>query len=239
MGTESMEITCNRCHQTVQAENCYCPTCGLPQLVYETDDTPGLDSPETAEKAVRDAATLDWKPALRASLLMAIPAGLLSSEASPAGRLGLFWMASAAAWAVAIYMRGQKPAWITMGAGARIGLVTGLLGSWLAFSVSGGALLAQRFFFHQAAQLDAQYASVFVARFQQTAQQSVAGMGSADAAQAQAIYASMQSWMLSPEGHAAMWAGSIAVSSLFLLLFAVCGGALGARMQIRRRRPEV
>jgi hypothetical protein len=64
-------------------------------------------------------------------------------------------------------------------------------------------------------------------------------MGSADAAQAQAIYASMQSWMLSPEGHAAMWAGSIAVSSLFLLLFAVCGGALGARMQIRRRRPEV
>jgi RNA polymerase subunit RPABC4/transcription elongation factor Spt4 len=217
-----MEKTCNRCHQTIQPEDCYCPACGLPQLVYAAEGAAGETQPEVWEKAVRDAGTLDWKPALRAALLMAIPAGLLSSEVSPTGRLGLFWMASAAAWAVVIYMRSQKPAWITLGAGARIGLVTGLLGSWLAFGVSGG-----------------EYSSIFISKFQQTAQQTVAGMGPADAAQAQAVFAGMLSWMMSPEGHAAMWAGSLAVSSLFLLFFAVCGGALGARIQARRRRPEV
>jgi hypothetical protein len=234
-----MEITCNRCHQTVQPEDCYCPNCGLPQLVYAADGSPEQTQPEIWEKAVRDAGTIDWKPALRAALLMAIPAGLLSSGASPAGRLGLLWMASAAAWAVVIYMRSQKPAWITLGAGARIGLVTGLLGSWLAFGVSGGALFVERFLLHQGGQIDAEYSSIFVGKFQQTVQQSLAGMGPADAAKAQAVYAGMLSWIMSPEGHAAMWAGSLAFSSLFLLLFAVCGGALGARIQARRRRPVV
>ena len=61
------------------------------------------------------------------------------------GDSGLFWMAAAAAWAVAIYVRGQRPAWITVGAGARIGLVTGLLAAWLAFSISGATLFVDRF----------------------------------------------------------------------------------------------
>jgi hypothetical protein len=234
-----MEITCNRCHQSVQPEDCYCPNCGLPRLVYASDGSTEQTQPEIWEKAVRDAGTLDWKPALRAALLMAIPAGLLSSEATPAGRFGLLWMASAAAWAVVIYMRNQKPAWITLGAGARIGLVTGLLGGWLAFGVSGSALFVERFLFHQGGQIDAEYTSIFVSKLQQTTQQTLAGMGPADAAQAQGVFAGMLSWMASPEGHAAMWAGSLAFSSLFLLLFAVCGGALGARIQAGKRRPEV
>jgi hypothetical protein len=234
-----MEPTCNRCHQAIQPEDCYCPTCGLPQLVYVNDGSQEQNPPELWEKAVRDAGTIDWKPGLRAALLMAIPAGLLSSDASPAGHFGLFWMAAAAGWAVVIYMRSQRPAWITLGAGARIGLVTGLLGSWLAFGVSGCALFVERFLLHQGGQIDAEYSSIFVSKLQQTAQQAVAGMGPADAAQAQAVYAGMLSWMMSPEGHAAMWAGTLAFSSLFLLLFAVCGGALGARIQARRRRPEV
>ena len=234
-----METTCNRCHQALQHEDCYCPNCGLPQLLYAAEGAAGETTPEVWERAVRDAGSIDWKPALRAALLMAIPAGLLSSDASPAGKFGLLWMATAAAWAVVIYMRNQKPAWITLGAGARIGLVTGLLGSWLAFGVSGSALCVERFLFHQGGQIDAEYTSVFISKLQQTAQQTVAGMGPADAAQAQAVYAGILSWMMSPEGHAAMWAGTFAFSSLFLLLFAVCGGALGARLMGRNRRPEV
>jgi hypothetical protein len=234
-----MEITCNRCHQTVQAENCYCPACGLPQLVYASDGPPGQTQPERWDETIRDASSVEWKPALRAALMMAIPAGVLSSEASPTGHLGLLWMTAAAAWAVVLYMHSQRPAWITLGAGARIGLVTGLLGGWLAFGISGGALFVERFVLHQSSQIDAEYSSIFVDRFQQRTQQSMAGMGQADAAQAQAVFGSMQTWMQSPEGHAGMWAGSIAVSSLFFLLFAIGGGALGARMQARSRRPEV
>ena len=102
---------------------------------------------------MRDAGTVDWKPALRAALLLAVPAGLLSSGS----RRWAFWAGldgCAAAWAVVLYMRSQRPAWITIGAGARIGLVTGLLAGWLAFAVSGGALFVERFVLHQSSQID-------------------------------------------------------------------------------------
>jgi hypothetical protein len=225
-----MEITCNRCHQTVQAENCYCPVCGLPQLVYTTDALPGQAQPERWDEAVRDAATVDWKPALRAALLVAIPAGVLSSEVSPLGALGLFWMSAAAAWAVVLYMRSQQPAWITAGAGARIGLVTGLLAGWMAFGVSGCTLFVQRFLLHQSGQIDGEWKSSVEA-----GQQMVAQMGMADAAQMQ----TQRAWMLSPEGHAGFATFGIVFNAAFLLLFAVAGGALGARLLARTHRPEV
>src|ERR1700733_3888890 len=135
-----MEITCHRCHQTVQVEDCFCPACGLPQLVYTADPASGQAQAERWTEAARDASMVEWKPAMRFALLLAVPAGLLSSGLSPLGLFGLFWMAAAAAWAVVLYVRGQGPAWITIGAGARIGLVTGLLAAWLAFSISGGTL---------------------------------------------------------------------------------------------------
>src|SRR5580700_10971137 len=144
-----MEITCNRCHQPVEAESCYCPACGLPQLVYTSEGGPGQAPPEKWNAAVRDASSVDWKPALRAAMLLAIPAGLLSCVFSPVGILGLLWMLAAATWAVTMYVRGQRPAWITIGAGARIGLVTGLIAGWIAFAASGVSLFAMRYFLGQ------------------------------------------------------------------------------------------
>jgi hypothetical protein len=234
-----MEMTCNRCHQTVQDESCYCPTCGLPQLVYATDGSAGQSQPERLDEGARDAATIDWKPGLRSAALMAIPAGLLCSSFSPVGIAGWILMTAAAAWAVVLYMRSQRPAWITLGAGARIGLVTGLMAAWLAFGFSGGALYVDRYVFHHSNNIDAEYSSTFVDRLHQGTQQSLAGMTPSDAAQAQAIFGNMQASILSPEGRAGMWAASFAISSLFLLLFAVGGGALGARMLARSRRPEI
>jgi hypothetical protein len=234
-----MEITCNRCHQTVQAENCYCSHCGLPQFVYATDGSSGQTPPEHWDEVVRDAGSVHWKPALSAALKLAIPAGVLCSEASPLRGAGLIWMTSAAMLVVMLYLRSQRPAWITIGAGARIGLVTGLLAAWMAFCVSGGALFVERDLLHQSNQIDAAYTSLFVERFQQMAQQSLAGMAPADAAQSQGIYAKMQALILSPEGHAGMWAASLVVVSCFLLIFAVAGGALGARMLGRSRQPEI
>jgi hypothetical protein len=45
--------------------------------------------------------------------------------------------------------------------------------------------------------------------------------------------------MLTPEGHAGWEAFGFASNSIFLLMFASAGGALGARMLARNRRPEV
>jgi hypothetical protein len=234
-----MEITCNRCHQPVLAENLYCSTCGLPQLVYTPDTANGEGQAERWTEAVRDASMVDWKHAFRIAVMLAIPAGLLSSAASPLGFAGLFWMAAAAGWAVVLYVRGGRgPSWVTMGAGARIGLVTGLLAAWLAFSVSGGAIFVQRYVLHRSAQIDSEWKSR-VDMSQQMTQQWTSGLQPADAAEALAVRNQVQAWMQSPWGHAGIEAFGYAFNALFLLFFAVGGGALGARMMARVRRPQV
>jgi hypothetical protein len=162
-----MELTCSRCHQTVQPADCYCPFCGLPQLVYTADAAAAAGQPERWNEAVRDAGAIDWKPAMRSALALAVPAGILCAGLTRVGPIGALLMPLAAAWVVALYMRGQRPAWITTGAGARIGLMTGILGGWvlmlspegragsmlfntsllamiiLAFAIGGGALSAR------------------------------------------------------------------------------------------------
>ncbi len=225
-----MEITCTRCHQTVQDENCYCPTCGLPRLVYSADGAQGLPQPERGNEPVRDASTVDWKPAIRAAVTLAIPAGLLCSMLSPVSIFGLFLMAMAAAWTVVIYVRSQRPAWITVGAGARIGLVTGLLGSWIAAATTGVTLFVMRFFLHQGKFFD-DFWNDFVN--QQMVQQWTS-MG-VDAS----TISMTRAWLMAPEGRAGSMLSAVLFLSVGLLLFAVGGGALGARLLARSRRPEI
>ena len=225
-----MEILCNRCHQAIQAEDCYCPACGLPQLVYTADGTPGQAQPERWNEAVQDASIVNWKPALRAALMLAVPAGLLCSMLSPVGIFGLIWMAVAAAWAVVLYVRGQRPAWITVGAGARIGLVTGVLGAWTAAATTGITLFTMRFFFHQS--------KVFDDFWQNLVSQQMAQQWASTGVDAPTILFA-KTWLLSPEGRAGSMLGAILFLVAALLLFAVAGGALGARIMARARRPEV
>jgi hypothetical protein len=230
-----MEITCNRCHQAVPADSCYCPACGLPQLVYSSEGEAAVPpSSERWPEPVRDASSIDWKPGVRAALTLAVPAGLLSSGISPLGVLRVFWMLGAAAAAVVLYMRSQRSAWITIGAGARIGLVTGLIAAWLAFGVSGAGLFVARVVLHHGDQIDATWRDNVNAS-QQMTQQWLAQMNLPnDVAQASA----QRNWMLSSEGHAGFETASLVWSCFLLVLFAVGGGALSARMQARRRRPE-
>jgi hypothetical protein len=233
-----MEITCTRCHQAIHAEDCFCPTCGLPQLVYSADSEAGPAQAERWTGAIRDASVVEWKPAMRAAVAFGVPAGLLCSGVSPLAVVGIFWIAGAALCAVFTYVRRQRPAWITIGAGARIGLVTGLFATWLAFSISGASLFVDRQVLHHGAQMDAEW-KVRVDTSQQMTQQWSNGFSSVDASQAQTARAEVQAWMLSPWGRAGIEAFSLAGNSIFLLFFAAGGGALGARLLARSRRPEV
>ncbi|MGD1105593.1 MAG: hypothetical protein ABR865_01005 [Terracidiphilus sp.] len=223
-----MEVTCSRCHQTVQPGDCFCPFCGLPQLVYTADGSAGPGRPERAGEPVRDASTVDWKAALRLALMLAIPAGAVCSLFSPAGILGFPLMAAAGAWAVALYMRGRRPAWITIGAGARIGLVTGILGSWAAAFTSAVSLYAQRFWLHRGPAID----DAWLAQINLSTQQ-LATMNF-DAQQ----IAMNRAIMLSPEGHAGYMLFTTAFLAVILLAVSVAGGALGARFLGRPRRME-
>jgi len=236
-----VEITCTRCHQTVQPEDCFCPSCGLPQLVYTAETTNGQAQTDRWTEAAHDASMVEWKPAMRIAFLLALPTGVLSSALSPIGFFGLFWMAAAAAWAVVLYVRGRGPAWITIGAGARIGFVTGLLAAWLSFSISGGTFFVQRFVLHQAAQIDSEWKSEMELG-QQRSQQWTAALAPSDATEADALHSEMRawySWTQSPWGHAGLAVLSLAFNSIFFLFFAAGGGALGARVLARTRRQEL
>ncbi len=226
-----MEITCNRCHQIVPVDSCYCPACGLPQLVYSSEEGPGPVQTDHWAGALHDAGTVEWKPALRVALMLAVPTGLLSCGESPVALLSLFWMAAAAAWAVTLYSRKQKPAWVTMGAGARIGLVTGLLAGGFAFVASGVALYTMRFAFGQGKQFDEPWQALVAQMAQQWQQMS-------PDAQTASTLKSFASWLLSAEGRAGSVLGGLVVLELALLAFAAAGGAIGARLMARSRRPQ-
>jgi hypothetical protein len=198
--------------------------------LYTAEGVPGQAQPEQWNEAVRDASEVEWKPALRAALLLAVPAGLLCSLLSPVGIFGLFLMALAAYWAVVIYMRSQRPAWITVGAGARIGLVTGVVGSWMAAATTGATLFAMRFLFHNGKVID-DFSQDFVNQ-QMVQQWSTMGVDAA-------TIALLKAWLLSPEGRAGFMMGGVLFLMGGLLLFAAGGGALGAKMLARTRRPEV
>jgi hypothetical protein len=232
-----MEVTCSRCHQAVPADSCFCSACGLPQLVYAADGESVPPASERWPDAPRDASSINWKLGMRAALALAVPAGFLSSGISPLGALGILWMAAAAAWAVVLYMRSQRPAWITMGAGARIGLVTGLIAGWLAFGVSGAGLFATRVVLHQGSQIDSTWHE-FVDKNEQMSQQLLQKMGASND-EIQASMTPQRSLMLSAEGHAGFQTMGLAWSCMLLVLFAVAGGALGARTMGKSRRPEI
>lgn len=225
-----MEITCTRCHQTVETDTCYCPACGLPQLVYTAESDSGQAQQESGNEIARDASIVEWKPALRAAIMLAIPAGLLCSLFSPVNIFGVLWMSAAASWAVALYMRSQRPAWITVGAGARIGLVTGLLGGWVAAAATAVTLFVMRFFMHQGKNFDDLWKNIINGQVSQ--QWTSAGID----AQTVAAY---KAWMFSPEGRAGMMLAFILFLGAALIIFAVAGGAIGARLMARSRRPEV
>jgi hypothetical protein len=202
----------------------------LPQLLYAADGAVAQAQPEKWNEAVRDAGTVEWKPALRAAVSLAIPAGMLCSMLSPLGILGLFLMAAAGAWVVVLYTRSQRPAWITIGAGARIGLVTGVLGSWTAAATTAITMFAMRFIFHNGKFFD----DFWLNFVNQQLSQQWQTMG----VDAQTIVLA-KTWLLSPEGRAGWVLGAMLLFMAGLLAFAVAGGALGARLLARTRRPEV
>jgi hypothetical protein len=177
-------------------------------------------------EAVRDASSVAWRPALRSALALAIPAGMLCSFLSPVGIFGLLLMGLTGAWVVSLYMRSQRPAWITIGAGARIGLVTGIVGSWAAAATTGVTLFAMRYWLHEGQVFDDFWENLV--NHQMTQQWS--GMG-VDAP----TIASVKALLLSPEGRAAWVLCALCFLSMTLLICAAAGGALGARIQVRRK----
>jgi len=222
-----MELTCSRCHQTVQDGYRFCPECGLPQLVYSAENFTDTELRDRRGETVRDANSVEWRSAVRTILPLAIPAGIVCSLFSPIGIYRLLLMGVAAAWAVLLYTRGQRPAWVTTSAGARIGLVTGVVGGWTAAVATGVSFYAMRFWVHQGGSFDSFWQNLV--NQQQT-------QGIAMGVDAQTLAAG-KAMLNSAEGRAGLVLAAIAFLAATLLLFATAGGAVGARMLARPQRP--
>jgi hypothetical protein len=232
-------MTCQRCHETVREADRYCPSCGLPQLVYIAAETPAMpledgDAPGSGE-LVGLGNGIAWRPALQTAALLAIPAGLLSASLSPV--LALVWIMGAAAWAVGLYAKRLRTGEVSMGNGARIGLVTGLFTAWLWFGANGVALWVTRFLRHQGGQIDSEWVNAVQTAFEHN-QQVVAQAGMSGAQASQFLQATQwaQGLMLSPEGRAGCALAGLLVLAAILLLFATIGGAVGARFLTPTRR---
>lgn len=232
-----MEITCTRCHQAVEDGSTYCPMCGLPQLMYQADNGAGAAQPERRQEPVRDAASIAWKPAMSQAARLAIPAGtllaifFLYSIVNESSFLGLlFLMAAAAAWVVALYMRSQKPTWITIGAGARLGLVTGILSAWTASAICGLLLYGARYWFNAGKVIDGFWTNLV--------NKQLGEVWSSFGVDPQTT-ASLKALMLAPQGRAEGFLTMTGELAAALLIFSVAGGALGARFLARPRRPEI
>lgn len=222
-----MEIACTRCHQSLEAGTSFCPYCGLPQLVYSGESSgEGENPPARWNDAVRDASMVAWRPAMRSALLLGVPAGVMCSFLSPIGIFGFLLMGAAGAWVVSSYMRNRQPSWITLGAGARIGFVTGILGSWAAALTTGITLFVLRYGLHRGRVFDGFWLSVV--NNQLTQEWTTMGADAHTIEELKAL-------LLSPAGRAGWILCALAFLGAGMLIFAVAGGALGARMQIRRR----
>ena len=233
-----MEQTCQRCHETLHEGDRYCPVCGLPQLTYVAADMPQIEGvngfssaigPVSGSGADAFSGGILWRPALNAALTLGVPAGILCFGVLP---LGLMGMIAASAWAVALYARRARVAALTTGMGAQIGLVTGVFASWLAVSLYGVGLWFSRFVLHEGGEWD----SLWVNQVERSNQQMLAQMGTANAQSAQ-VAQSLQSWMLSAEGRAGLPLSGLAVVAAILVVLAVAGGALGAKLAAAPRRP--
>lgn len=233
-----MDTTCQRCHETLRDSDRYCPSCGLPQLIFfEPEGSVAALSSELDDSnsaGLGSTSGIAWRPALRVSALLAVPAGLLSASLSPT--FTLIWVMGAAAWAVSLYARRTRLGSPTAGAGARIGLVTGVFAAWLAIAANGFALWLTRFVNHKGPQFDSEWTGAVdqaISRNQQMFAQ--AGASAAQAAQMIQMSQTLRSLMLSPEGRAGFALAGVLALAIFLLLFAILGGVLGARFAVPRR----
>jgi hypothetical protein len=233
-----LEKTCQRCHETLREADRYCPSCGLPQLIYLAAETPAAPLAETDASTTFPAIanSIAWRPAIQAAVLLAIPAGLLSYTLTPF--LTLFWVMGAAAWAVHLYARRARLGALSMGAGARIGLVTGLLAAWLSFGANGVALWIARFLRHQGGQIDSEWVAAAQQSYERSQQMvAQASLTSAQAAQMLQLAQWFRALELSPEGRAGFALGGLLTLALVLMIVATLGGVVGARLLVSPRRP--
>lgn len=220
-----MEQLCHRCSGTIHASEPFCPHCGAPQLRYEAPEEPAPAAGVLPAQRLgpRGFDSVSWRDAIHAAAILSVPAGVLSALLG----FEVIWLLAGGMFAVSLYRRrtGILP---TGKMGWRIGMLLGLFAAVISAGFNGVAMIMQRYGFHQGAVIDQRLHDVI---------DSVIKMYSGFLANSSpdmlaAARQSMNFW-LTPNGIAALVLSNAAEMTVFMLLFAAVGGALGARFSAR------
>lgn len=175
---------------------------------------------------MRNPGAIHWRDAIRAAAIIAFPAGLLSS------RLGLeaiwaIWLIAGGMVVISIYRRrtGILP---TGRMGWRIGALLGLFAAVVATAIDGISLVVERFALHQGSVIDQRYHDAI-----QMSSKLYVDLFSASNPQMAAAITNAEHFWYTPDGAAAMVLINAAGLTIFMLIFAGVGGALGARLTAR------
>lgn len=220
-----MEQVCHRCGATVRESDPFCPSCGAPQLRYEAPEEPTSTPSNIPARRVtmRSPDAIRWRDAIRAAAIIALPAGLLSSRVGLEG-IWAVWLIAGGMVVISMY-RKRTGTLLTGRMGWRIGTLLGLFSAVIATAANGISLVVQRFALHQGSIIDQRYRDAV----QLSTKMYVDMFAASNPEMASAITKAEHFWF-TPGGAAAMVLINAAGLTIFMLIFAGAGGALGARI---------
>jgi hypothetical protein len=225
-----MDQACHRCSNPVRDGDGFCAHCGAPQLTVEAADA-AIQQQQQAVRMRGDTQPVDWRAAILSALLVAVPVGLLSAVTGGGALLGI----GGGFAAMALYRR--RSAGSTDGrTGWRVGSILGAASAFLATTTYAVRMVIDRYWLHQGASIDHD--------FQVAAQQevdyvahAVIQQGPQPPAVIEAVHR-VNSFWLSPDGHAAVQLATAVIMSLGMMLFAATGGAIAGRILALRARVQ-
>jgi len=218
-----MELTCQRCGETLSTEVAFCPHCAAPQLRWIQPDP---DPPEAgSESQPADPSVvhrnMQWDAAIRIALLTSLVTGILCSLLS----LGtLLWIAAGTAATIIFYRRRHPGSPVDSRFGTRIGFLFGLLTATVLTIADAGVMFLQRYVLHQGNKFDQAYTSML---------DQLAGRAPSNPAAIAQWNALMQFWHL-PEARAGLYVSSAAFLALLVIVLSGAAGAITARMSAPR-----
>ena len=224
-----MEPLCHRCSNPLREGDAYCPHCGVQQLVVEPSDSSLPQQPPVRLRG--DPHSVEWRAAILAALLVAIPVGLLSALTRSSS---LFPIGGGFA-AIALYRR--RTAGFTDGRiGWRVGALLGAASAFLASAAWSVQMVIERYALHQGAAMDRIFQNAAQEQIdywvKQSAQQ---GPQPPEFVRAFKLFSA---FLLSPDGHAASQLTTVVIMSLAMILFAATGGAIAGRILAMRARVQ-
>jgi hypothetical protein len=219
-----MDQVCHRCGTSVSREDTFCPVCGAPQLNFD------LSSQEPADAATEPHATpgrpgqVNWKDAIGAAVMVAIPAGILCGLPLLAAG-SLLWVMGGASLVILLYKKKRPLSLLNARSGFRIGGLTGLAIAYVSVAVAAILHVVQRFPMHIGDKIDSEYEEVI--------SQSMTVFQTSPETQAQ--MRSFFHFMLTPDGRAAWSFMNMVTVTVMTIFLAAIGGYIGVRLFAGRR----